>query len=175
MGGKNIGEDMVEKIETAFPGWLEQSNVEPFRHGIFYAKPIPISGEIQDGDGEHLSVQQYPEDFATSCVMHPVDNPRYYALKFKGDSMYPRIKHGEIIVIDQDHAPEPGDDVVVNLRDGKQMVKVYLYQRHEEITLGSINNNHGNITVSLDQIQNMHYITARLPSGSVCKINTGSI
>ena len=74
---------------------------------------------MQDGDGRYRSVQQYPNGFATVCVIHPVDNPRYSALKIKEDSMYPCIKRGKLIVIEPDHVEEPSVDIVVNLRDGR--------------------------------------------------------
>ncbi|WP_430233287.1 S24 family peptidase [Nitrosomonas communis] len=170
---RNIGNSLLARISKLHPHWLD-TNVEAYQQGIFYSKPIRISGEIQGGDGGYLSIQQYPEGFATGCIMLPVSNPNCYALKVRGDSMHPRIKHGEIIAVDPDHPPEPGDDVVVNLKDGRQMVKVYLYKKHGEVTLGSINNNHVDITISQDQIEDMHYVIARLPGGAVCKADTGT-
>ena len=49
-----------------------------------------------------------------------------------------------------------------------ETVKVYLYKKQGEITLGSINDGHGNITIKFDQIYDMHYVAARLPTGAIC-------
>ena len=165
---RNIGNKTLTKISKKHPDWLEQENVEDHENNVLLSRSVNISGEIQGGDNGYLSVQQYPEGYATGCVMHPTTNKRCYALRVVGDSMHPRIKHGEIIVVDPDRAPEPGDDVVISLKDGRRMVKVYLYKKQGEITLGSINDGHGNITIKFDQIYDMHYVAARLPTGAVC-------
>lgn len=147
---------------------LNGSNVEPGPN-IIMSKPLPISGEIQGGDNGYLDIQQFPEGYAEGCVMHPVRSPNCYALRVRGDSMHPRIKHREIIVIDPNHDLKEGDEVVVHLQDGRQMVKVFLYERDGEISLGSINDKHPPISVKQSEIKEMHFVAAILPIGSVCK------
>lgn len=137
-GKKNIGEDTIEKINLVFPGWLNESNVEP-GPDVIMSKPLRISGEIQGGDSGYLDIQQFPEGYAEGCVMNPVRGSNCYALRVRGDSMHPRIRHKEIIIINPDPEPKEGDEVVVNLKDGRQMVKIFLFEREGEVSLGSIN------------------------------------
>lgn len=149
--------ETLEYILTALEYSLEEmfssnpesheSNVEP-GPDVIMSKPLRISGEIQGGDSGYLDIQQFPEGYAEGCVMHPVRSPNCYALRVRGDSMSPRIKHREIIVIDPDHHLKEGDEVVVHLCDGRQMVKVFLYERAGEISLGSINDKHPWLTLS---------------------------
>lgn len=146
------------------------NDLEIHHEGNIKLRYINISGEILGGSNGYLNMQQFPAGYAAGCVAHPVSGNRCYALKVRGDSMSPRIRHGEIVIVDPDKAPESGEDVVVSLRDGRMMIKVFLYRKGNEITLGSINAGHGNITVTQDEIYDMHYVAARLPGGATCNM-----
>jgi phage repressor protein C with HTH and peptisase S24 domain len=61
----------------------------------------------------------------------------------------------------------PGHDVVVRTKDGRKMVKQLLYQRSGEVTLGSINQAHKQLTLSVEQIESMHYVAAIAPATSI--------
>lgn len=173
---RGMHKNTARKIELAFSReefWLDtdhsaESNVEP-APDIVMSKLLPISGEIQGGDNGYLDIQQFPAGYAEGCVAHPVRSPNCYALRVRGDSMHPRIKHREIIVIDPDHDLKEGDEIVIHLRDGRQMVKVFLYERDGEVSLGSINDKHPIINVRQEEIKEMHFVAAILPIGSVCK------
>jgi len=158
----------IEQLSDVEKDWLSESNVEP-APDIIMSKLLPISGEIQGGDNGYLDIQQFPAGYAEGCVAHPVRNPNCYALRVRGDSMHPRIKHREIIVIDPDHDLKEGDEVVVHLHDGRQMVKIFLYKREGEISLGSVNDKHPVINVKQSDIKMMHFVAAILPIGAVCK------
>lgn len=137
---------------------------------VFYnSRPIKIFGEIQAGDNGFLNVQQFPEGIDEGYVLSPVNGNNCYALRVRGDSMHPRIKHGEIILINPDQDVRSGNEVVVNLKDGRQMVKVYLYERDGEVTLSSVNKSHEDVIVKLDDIDQMHYVAAILPRDSVLR------
>jgi phage repressor protein C with HTH and peptisase S24 domain len=99
----------------------------------------------------------------TSNTPKETFNSRCYSLKVRNDSMSPRIRQGEIIMVNPDKTPESGDDVVVNLRDGRMMAKVFLYRKGNEITFGSINDGCEDTTLPLEEIGNIHYVSALLP------------
>ncbi|MFH1493765.1 MAG: S24 family peptidase [Pseudomonadota bacterium] len=178
-GKKRIADEMIEIIETAFllpRGWLDQdhstqsvtSNVEeapdlrPFLD-------VAVVGTVQGGDNGFFTELEYPVGHGEGSITYPAKDENSYALRVRGDSMRPRIKNGEFIVVEPNHAPQPGDDVVVCLLDGRKMVKELLYMRDGEITLGSINNGHGNISVASDQVDKMHYVAAIIPRGAFYK------
>lgn len=158
-----IGPKRVKKIEIDNESSFDYSN------GAIYCRTIRISGEIQAGDNGFLNVQQFPEGIDEGYVLSPVNGNSCYALRVRGDSMHPRIKHGEIILINPDQDVRSGNEVVVNLKDGRQMVKVYLYERDGEVTLSSVNKSHEDVIVKLDDIDQMHYVAAILPRDSVLR------
>lgn len=65
-------------------------------------------------------------------------------------------------MVNPDKTPESGDDVVVSLRDGRMMIKVFLYRKGNELTLGSINDGYEDTTLPLEEIGDIHYISALL-------------
>jgi phage repressor protein C with HTH and peptisase S24 domain len=85
-------------------------------------------------------------------------DPDAYALRVKGDSMQPRIRPGEVIVVEPNAPLVQGKDVLVRTKDGRKMVKQLLFQRANEVTLGSINQSHPQITLSLDDIESLHFV-----------------
>lgn len=171
-GKKNIGEDMAAYINKIFPGWEsildEGSNVDLHQEEV-KLKTIRITGEIYGEEDGNLGTVRYEYSIDADRVAYPASGDRCYALRVRGDSMSPRIRHGEIIVIDPDHEPEAGDDVVIKMKDGRMMVKVFLYRRHNEITVGAINAGVGNTTLIADDVSEMHYVSARLPGGAVLR------
>lgn len=81
-----------------------------------------------------------------------------YALRCVGDSMSPRIKHGEFVIVEPNHTIVAGDEVLVRTEDGRSMIKVFLYERDDRIHLDSINNGYGQMTIDKNQIIKFHYV-----------------
>lgn len=81
-----------------------------------------------------------------------------YALRVKGDSMVPRIRHGEYIVVLPNAAYNPEDDVLVKLKNGRKMVKQLIAQRKDEYTFGSVNQDYGHRTISVEEIEAVHKV-----------------
>lgn len=132
-------------------------------------KDVPVVGAVQGGDNGFFTELDYPTGHGDGRITYPAKEANSYALRVRGDSMRPRIKNGEFIVIEPDHVAQPGDDVVVCFKDGRKMVKELLYTRDDEITLGSINLDHPNITVTMDQVEKIHYVAAIIPRGAFYK------
>ncbi len=130
---------------------------------------VPVVGTVQGGDDGYLLEFEYPVGHGDGRITYPRRDKNSYALRVRGDSMRPRIKSGEFIVIEPNYEYSPGDEVVVALKNGKRMVKELLYQRDGEISLGSINNGHPNITVSLEDVEKVHYVAAIIPRGAFYK------
>lgn len=121
---------------------------------------VPVVGTLQGGTDGYLAYDQTDLD---GIVTHYSDDPGAYAMRIRGDSMAPRIRHGEFVVVEPCREAMPGDDVAVELRNGRRVVKTFLYERDGEITLGSINNGHGNITVNRADVVTMLPVVAILP------------
>ena len=119
---------------------------------------IPVVGMAQLGDGGFWADIEYPVGHGDGFVDVPTKDKDAYALRCKGDSMRPRIKDGEFVVIEPNHTIVPGDEVLVKSRDGRVMVKEFLYIRGGRHHFGSVNESHGNIAFSEDEMEKMHYV-----------------
>lgn len=129
-------------------------------------KSVPIVGTVEGGTDGHLEELGHPVGYGDGLIEYPAKDRNTYALRVRGESMRPRIKSGEFIVVEPNTQPHPGDDVVVICRDGRKMVKELLYTRDGEVTLGSINNGFKPISLQLQDIQAIHYVAAIVPRGA---------
>lgn len=136
----------------------EAPRLRPFRN-------VPIVGTVEGGLEGYL--EHTPD--GDGSVDFPAKNDMTYALRVRGDSMRPRIKSGEFIVVDPNASPNPGDDVVVVCTDGRKMVKELMYIRDGEVTLGSISDGFHPISLQLSDVEALHYVAAIVPRGAFAK------
>lgn len=134
-------------------------------------KNVPIVGTVEGGPEGYLSELGYPVGHGDGLVEFPAKDKNAYALRVRGESMRPRIKSGEFIIVEPNTVTNPGDDVVVICKDGRKMVKELLYVRDGEVTLGSINNGFKPLSIPLEEIDAMHYVAAIVPRGAFYRPN----
>ena len=131
-------------------------------HAIYQVKPpypgLPVVGTAKLGDDGNFVELEYPVGHGDGRIDWPSRDPNAYALRCKGDSMKPRIKHGEFVVIEPNHPVSPGDEVLVKARDGRVMVKQFAYQRDGMIYLESVNEAHPRISIPLEDLDAFHYV-----------------
>ena len=144
---------------------LQHTAAEPNAHYEVEGKPlaivsenIPVVGTAQLGDNGHWSEYDYPVGQGDGFVQYPTKDRNAYALRVKGDSMRPRIKPGEFVIIEPHTAPIPGSEVIVKTKDGRVMVKVLDFRRDGIIQLSSVNENHGPITLDEDVVELVHCV-----------------
>lgn len=170
-GHRNIGAKTARRIEDRFKkphGWLDQPHAmleEPTAH---YAplRRVPVIGHVianptEDGYFDDMG---FPPGAGEEYVAYPTRDSGAYAVRVRGDSYRPRYRPGTVLVITPAAAVAPGDDVIVRTRGGRKMIKQLLYQRGDEITLGSINDRYGPITLPLDEVDSMHYVAGPPPA-----------
>lgn len=129
-------------------------------------RDVPIVGNVvatPENDG-FFDDMGFPPGAGEAYLPWPTRDPNAYALRVKGDSMQPRIRPGELLVVEPNAMAVPGADVVVRTRDGRKMVKRLLFKRAREVTLGSINIAHRDVTLSLEDIESMHVVSAIVPA-----------
>ncbi|WP_144409777.1 S24 family peptidase [Cupriavidus basilensis] len=119
---------------------------------------IPVVGMAQLGDNGHFSDIEYPVGHGDGFLTFPTNDPDAYGLRCNGDSMRPRIKHNEFVVIEPNRAITNGDEVLVKSQDGRVMVKELAYVRDGVVHLSSVNERHGMLRVPQDQIERLHYV-----------------
>lgn len=80
---------------------------------------INISWEVLMGDSGCILSKTPHEGYVTSFGA----TEKSYAVKIQGDSLWPRINDGEIVIISPDIEVAAGDEVYVLLSDGSEMIK----------------------------------------------------
>lgn len=146
----------------------QQSNVEAAPQ-MRPRKGIPVVGEVKGGDDGYLDEMQYPVGHGEGTVDYPTADPNAYALRVRGDSMHPRYRAGEFIVVEPSIEAQPGDDVVVALRDGRKLLKELNWKRDGEVQLLSVNNHFGPLTLQDSEIQFIQLVAGRVRRSAMNK------
>lgn len=139
-----------------------QSNVEPALE-LKKSRRVPITGSVKGGDDGYL-VQDNGTD---GWVDYWTGDPRAYALRVRGDSMHPRYRSGEFVVVTPSIEAQPGRDVVVMLKNGKCLLKELGWMRDDEVQLRSINNGYTPMTVMVDEIESICRVAGAVGSDSM--------
>lgn len=134
------------------------TNAEP-APALGAARRVPVVGTAQLGDNGYWAELETPVGFGDGFVEVAVRDNNAYALRCRGDSMKPRIKDGEFVIVEPNQPPNPGDEVLVKAKDGRVMVKELLYIRDEVVHLLSVNETFGKLSIPLEQIDCMHLVT----------------
>jgi phage repressor protein C with HTH and peptisase S24 domain len=166
---KRIGEQVAREIEQRLglpPGVLDivqpthrvQEPTAAWEYTDSWLRDIPVVGTAQMGDDGYWDELQHPPGFGDGLIRYPTRDRNAYALRVKGDSMRPRIRPGEFVIVEPNSAVEPGDEVLVKTRDGRSMVKMLSNRRNGLVELRSVNENHPPITLEESEIELMHYV-----------------
>jgi len=191
--GRSIGERAARKIEEkvgAPSGWLdlelgeaEESKLKfPFstaelRLATNQARPIdsspyapylariPINAVISTSPDEKL-------DDLTE-VNYP--RPRYleyyslYALEavqIRGWGLRPRVKNGEFLVINKALTPQPGDDVILTMKDKQIGAVQFLYERGTEMAFVTLNEGAATTIVEKEDIESIEVVISIVHRGA---------
>ncbi|MFL9943691.1 S24 family peptidase [Paraburkholderia graminis] len=142
------------------PGIAVRYNDEFRPRDVVGNKLIPVVGMAQLGDNGHWSDLEYPVGHGAGYVDFPSRDKNAYALQCEGDSMSPRIEAGEFVIVEPNTPVKPGKNVMLRSKDGRVMVKKFLYNAAGRTYLVSINKAHPPISFADDEIEKMHFIRA---------------
>ncbi|WP_354676774.1 S24 family peptidase [Cupriavidus plantarum] len=121
-------------------------------------RKIPVRGMAQLGDNGHFVDVEYPVGHGDGYVFFPTKDPDAYALRCNGESMRPRVKHNEFVVVEPNTQIQNGDEVLVKSQDGRVMVKELAYVRDGIVHLSSVNERHGMVRIPLEQVERLHFV-----------------
>lgn len=130
------------------------SNAEPAGRPRM-ARPVPVLGVAKLGNDGYYEELTTADGFVDGYST----DPDAYALLVKGDSMYPAIRHGFLVIVEPNGRCVPGEFVAIALHDGLKMVKELVIQRTGEIMVESVNGNHRR-TIDRSEIAVLHPVTA---------------
>ncbi len=154
------------------PSWLdtgdgpmqpERSNVAP-APALGRSRLIPVVGHVKAGPDGYLEEMEYPVGHGEGCVEYWTKDEAAYALRVKGDSMHPRYRAREFIVVTPSIEAQQGNDVVVRLRDGRKLLKMLNWQRAEELQLLSINDGYAPMTLDVLDVLSIHRVGGSVPA-----------
>ena len=124
-------------------------------------RQIPVVGEVKGGDDGYLEELEYPVGHGEGYVLYPSSDPNAYAVRVRGDSMHPRYRAGEFVIVEPNIEAQEGDDVVVVCTSGKKMLKQLNWRRDGEVQLLSINNGYGPLTIYEEEIVSIQLVAGR--------------
>lgn len=116
--GDNLAQ--LSKVFGVSAHWLatgkgspEPSNVEPAV--IPQGSRIPVISYVQAGQWREMSEQASGFDGNVEYVMASLNiGPRGFGLWLRGNSMAPFFNEGDLVIVDPDEAPRPGDYVIAS-------------------------------------------------------------
>lgn len=119
---------------------------------------VPVVGTAQLGDEGYFCDLNHPVGFGDGVIEWPTKDPNAYALRCKGESMKPRVRHGEYVIVEPNHECVPGDEVLVKAADGRVMVKQLAFSRDGMVHLDSVNESHPRISIPIGEISAIQYV-----------------
>ncbi len=181
-GHRRLREDSVAKIEAlpGLAGWFnlpadmrapEPSNVAE-APALATSRLVPVVGHVKGGVDGYLEEMQYPVGHGEGFVEYWTKDPQAYALRVKGDSMHPRYRAREFICVTPSIEAQPGQDVVVKLRDGRKLLKQLNWIRDDEIQLLSINDGYEPTTLQLNEVESVQRVAGGVPADAFQEART---
>ena len=117
------------------------------------AKRIPVIGYAQAGDRGYFDDAGYPMGSGWDEVLLPqIGDLHAFALEITGSSMEPVYRDGDTIVVSPATGIRRGDRVVVKTKEGEVMTKELSRQSACKIELASLNKDHSNRSLEVEEI-----------------------
>lgn len=118
---------------------------------------IPVKGTIHIGkEGYGKRQTQHPAGTGDGYINMPSRDRGAYAIRIVGDTTHSRVRSGEYVVIEPEHALVAGEEVLIITKDGQSMIRDFLYQRDGQLAVQNIR---GERTTLLEaEIDTVHYV-----------------
>lgn len=157
-------ETVATLLETTLGALMEESSSNvAAAPALATSRYIPVVGHVKAGPDGFLEEMDYPTGHGEGSVEYWARDPSAYALRVKGDSMHPRYRAGEFIVVTPSIEAQPGRDVVVKLKDGRKLLKQLNWIRGGEVQLLSINDGYAPNTLDMAEIDSIHRVAGSVP------------
>lgn len=118
-------------------------------------RPVVVVGQAKLGDNGYYEEISSATGAGDGTVAAYSSDPEAYALRVKGDSMFPAIRDGWYVVVEPNGNLVIGEFILVKLLTGQKMVKELLMQNEHGITVMSVNGSTRR-TIGREEIDNHH-------------------
>ncbi|MDK9721675.1 MAG: helix-turn-helix transcriptional regulator [Rhodospirillales bacterium] len=120
---------------------------------------IPLIGLAQAGSDGYFDDAGYPTGAGWDEIPFPeMGDSRAYALEISGNSMEPLYREGDTIIVSPAAQVRRADRVVVKTIEGEVMVKQLLRRTAKFVDLQSINSEHPNRTLPVEEVVLIHRV-----------------
>ena len=117
------------------------------------AQAVPLLGFAEAGSGGYFTDGGFPVGKGWDEIAFPAMTDEHaYALEISGDSMIPAYRDGDVIIVSPAAPVRRGDRVVVKTKGGEVMVKELKRQTAKQVELKSLNADHPERTISLEDV-----------------------
>jgi phage repressor protein C with HTH and peptisase S24 domain len=117
------------------------------------AQAVPLLGFAEAGAGGFFDDGGFPVGKGWDEIAFPAVNDEHaYALEISGDSMLPAYRDGDVIIVSPAAPIRRGDRVVAKTKNGEVMVKELKRRTSKSIELQSINTEHPDRNIPLNDI-----------------------
>jgi phage repressor protein C with HTH and peptisase S24 domain len=144
----------------------DPSDVEEAPNIVATPRHIPVAGRVQAGPEGFIHIDDHPPESPEGYMFWYSSCVEAYALRVRGESMSPRYLPGEFVGVDPCAEVLPSDEVIVQLADGRRMIKRLLWMRDGQGCFESVNKDHPNIIIDCAEIQAMHLVLGHIPKAA---------
>ena len=117
------------------------------------AQAVPLIGFAEAGAGGYFDDGGFPVGKGWDEIAFPaVTDEHAYALEISGESMQPTYRDGDVIIVSPAAPVRRGDRVVVKTKNGEVMVKELRRQTAKQVELKSLNADHPERTLPLEDV-----------------------
>ena len=133
--------------------------IGPTKEGV-----VPVVGTAKLGMDGYFEALDFPVGHGDGYLHIYSDDPNAYGLRVVGDSMHPRIKSGEYVLIEPNKIFITGDEVMVQTQDGRSMIKEFIYLRDGVYRFDSVNQDHSPLHLDQHDVSKVHLVGGILKS-----------
>ncbi|WP_237178867.1 XRE family transcriptional regulator [Pseudomonas versuta] len=139
---------------------------QPVSSCVGWAKKgiVPVVGNAQLGNEGYFETSDLPPGHSEGYLEIHSDDPDAFGLRVLGDSLLPRIKNGEFVLIEPNKSFISGDEVMVRTKSGRTMIKEFIYLRDGMYRLDSVNAEHVTIHIAQSDVEEIHLVGGILKS-----------
>jgi phage repressor protein C with HTH and peptisase S24 domain len=154
------GGELTAAHAREIEAYLEGAGAEPEPTRSFApttapaTRRVPVFGYAAAGGEDRVAL-------ASNQILDYVDVPsglirgRAFIVRLVGESMYPRLRSGENVMVEEDVPPVRNYDVLVELTDGTGLVKEYRGQRDGYLFLFQYNPEQ-EVRIPITQVRKIH-------------------